>query len=80
MATIDAIISASKQYRDRLATSNAGEVADAALSTCLQAVELLEVRLRELGYPVSSVITPPKNGLASQDFSETKHSSPFDFA
>ena len=63
MATLDEIIRASKRYADRSATSNAAEVADAALSTCLQAVELLEGRLREMGYPVSPLITPPKNGL-----------------
>jgi hypothetical protein len=66
MATLDEINRASKHYSDRSATSNAAKIADAALNTCLHAVELLQGRLAEMGYPVSSLVTRPKNGLSKR--------------
>jgi hypothetical protein len=64
MATLDEIIRASKQYSDKSVTANAAEVADTALRTCLEAVELLRGRLQEMGYPLSTLVAAPKNGLA----------------
>lgn len=64
MATLDEINRAAKQYSAGLANSNATIIADDALKNCLHVVELLQGRLTEMGYPVSSLITRPKNGLS----------------
>lgn len=64
MATLDEIAIASKQYIDASAKSNFVDRVDRTLRGCCKAVEILQGRLRDIGYPVSRLVTPPQKGLA----------------
>jgi hypothetical protein len=64
MATLDRIALASKQYIEAAAKSDFVDYVDSTLRYCCKAVEILQERLREIGYPVSRLITPPPKGLS----------------
>ena len=66
MATIEEIARAEKQYADVTARSECVEFIDKSLHVCCNAIEILEERLHEMGYPVSSLVTPPKRGLSQR--------------
>lgn len=63
MATIEEIAQAGKQYSDATARPECVEFVDNSLHVCCHAIAILEERLHEIGYPVSSLVTPPKKGL-----------------
>lgn len=60
MATIEEIAQAEKEYADVTARSGCVEFVDKSLNVCCTAIAILQERLHEMGYPVSSPITPPK--------------------
>ncbi len=66
MATIDEIAQAERRYSDITAHSGCVEFVDKSLNGCCNAIAILQERLNEIGYPVSSLVTPPKNGLSQR--------------
>lgn len=66
MATIEEIAQAERQYVDVTARSGGVEFVDKSLNVCCNAIAMLQERLHEMGYPVSSLVTPPRKGLSQR--------------
>lgn len=66
MATIEEIVRAEKEFADVTARSDCVEFVDKSLTVCCDAIAMLQERLHEMGYPVSSLVTPPKKGLSQR--------------
>lgn len=63
MATIEEIAQAGNNYSDQTASSGSVEFVDRSLNVCCNAIAILQERLHEIGYPVTSLVTPAKRGL-----------------